>query len=51
MHVIYRVKQAGYVIRILVAVPQEYVNTYSTYRVAGWVGGLAHRKGGQWVSS
>jgi len=30
IHVIYRVNQAEYVIRILVAAPQEYVNTYST---------------------
>ena len=33
IHVIYRVIQAEYVIRILVAVSQEYVNTYSTYRL------------------
>jgi len=33
IHVICRVNQAEYVIRILVAVPQEYVNTYSTRRV------------------
>jgi len=33
LHVIYRVIQAEYVIRILVAASQEYVNTYSTRRV------------------
>jgi len=33
-HVIYRVNQAGYVIRFLVAASREYVNTYSTCRVA-----------------
>jgi len=33
IHVIYRVIQTEYVIRILVAVSQEYVNTYSTRRV------------------
>jgi len=32
-HVLYRVIQADYVIRILVAAAQEYVNTYSTRRV------------------
>ena len=32
IHVIYRVDQAEYVIRILVAAPQEYVNNYSTRR-------------------
>jgi len=31
--VIYSVKQAGNVIRIRVAVPEEYVNIYSTRRV------------------
>jgi len=30
---IYRVNSAEYVIRILVAVPQEYVNLYSTHRI------------------
>jgi len=30
----YRVQQAEYSLRILVAAPQEYVNTYSTGRVA-----------------
>jgi len=34
IHVICRVNRAEYVIRILVAVPQEYVNTCSTLRVA-----------------
>ena len=34
IHGIYRVAQAGYVIRILVAAPREYVNTYSTCRVS-----------------
>jgi len=33
IHVIYRVNQAEYVIRFLVAAPQEYVNTLSTSRV------------------
>jgi len=33
-HGIYRVNQAEYGIRILVAASQEYVNTYSTRRVA-----------------
>jgi len=33
IHVICRVNQAEYVIRILVAAPQECVNTYSTCRV------------------
>jgi len=33
MHVIYRVHQAEYGIRILVAASQEYANTYSTRRV------------------
>jgi len=33
--VIYRVRQAEYLIYILVAVSQEYVNTYSTPRVTG----------------
>jgi len=32
LHVIYRVNQAEYGIRILVAASQEYVNTYSTCR-------------------
>jgi len=32
IHVIYRVDQAEYVIHILVAAPQEYVNIYSTRR-------------------
>ena len=32
-HVICRVDQAEYVIRILVAASQEYVNTYSTCRL------------------
>jgi len=32
VHVIYRVDQAEWVIRIIVAAPQEYVNTYSTRR-------------------
>ena len=32
IHAIYRVNQAEYVIHILVAVPQEYVNTYLTRR-------------------
>jgi len=31
-HVIYRVNHAEYVIRILVAASQEYVNIYSTHR-------------------
>ena len=30
--VIRRVNQAGYAIRIPMAAPQEYVNTYSTFR-------------------
>ena len=33
--VMYRVNQAQYVIHILVAASQEYVNTYSTRRVRG----------------
>jgi len=33
LHIIYRVQQAEYGIRIRVAAPQEYVNTYSTRRV------------------
>jgi len=33
MHGIYRVEQAGYVIRIRVAASQECVNTYATRRV------------------
>ena len=33
IHVIRRVNQAEYVIRVLVAASQEYVNTYSTRRV------------------
>jgi len=33
IHAIYRVHQAEYGIRILVAASQEYVNTYSTRRV------------------
>ena len=32
IHGMYKVNQAEYAIRILVAVPQEYVNTYSTHR-------------------
>jgi len=32
IHAIHRVYQAEYVIRIRVAAPQEYVNTYSTRR-------------------
>ena len=34
IHVIYRVNQAEYVIRIRVVAPQEYVNIYSTRRVS-----------------
>jgi len=34
MHGMYRANQAGYSIRILVVVPQEYVDTDSTRRVA-----------------
>jgi len=34
VHVICRVDQAKYVIRILVAAPQEYVNTSPTRRIA-----------------
>jgi len=34
MHVIYRVSQSEYVICILVAAPQEYVNIYSSRRAA-----------------
>jgi len=33
IHVIYRVKQAEYVIHILAGAPQEYVNIYSTHRI------------------
>jgi len=33
IHVIYRVNRSEYIIRILIAAPQEYVNTYSTHRV------------------
>jgi len=33
----YRVRQAEYGIHIRVAASQEYVNPYSTCRVAGWV--------------
>jgi len=33
VHVIYRVSQAEYVIRIRVVAPQEYVNIYSTRRL------------------
>jgi len=33
MHAIYRGKQPEYVIRVIVAAPQEYVNIYSTRRV------------------
>jgi len=33
IYIIYRVNQGGYVIRILVAASQKYVNTYSTRRV------------------
>ena len=32
IHVIYRVNQVEYVVHILVVLPQEYVNTYSTRR-------------------
>jgi len=32
VHVLYRAHQSEYVIRILVAASQEYVNTYSTRR-------------------
>jgi len=46
IHAIYRVNQAEYVIRILVATPQEYVNTYSTCRVAALLKG----EGGDGVS-
>jgi len=35
IHVIYRVHQAEYGIRILVAASQEYVNTYSTCGLTG----------------
>ena len=35
IHVIYRVSQSEYVIRLLVAAPQEYLNIYSTHRAAG----------------
>jgi len=35
IHVIYRVGQAEYGIGILLAVSQEYVDTYSTRRVCG----------------
>jgi len=37
-HVIYRVNQAEYCIRIRVAASQEYVNIYSTCRLSGSVG-------------
>jgi len=40
MHVLCRVNQAEYAIRILKAAPQEYVNTYSTRRVLTWVGSV-----------
>jgi len=43
--VVYRVTQAEYVIRFFVAVPQEYVNTYSTRRVTtGWGGSNRHER-------
>jgi len=38
VHVIHRVHQAEHVIHMLVVAPQEYVNIYSTRRVA-------HRRG------
>jgi len=38
--VIYRVNQAEYVIRTLVAASQEYVNTYSTRRAVMFKGAL-----------
>ena len=37
-HVIYKVDQAEYGIRILVDASQEYVNTYSTCRTGRWGG-------------
>ena len=50
IHVIYRVNQAEYGIRILVAASQEYVNTYSTCRVTMpvWEARMltVHRRGG-----
>jgi len=35
IHIVYRVNQAKYVIHVLMAAPQEYVNIYSTSRVRG----------------
>jgi len=46
IHGICRVSQAEYAIRILVAAPQEYVNTFATCRTSSHVGlcSVSHRR-------
>ena len=51
IHVIYRVNQAEYAIRILVVASQEYVNTYSTRRVLGGGVPRGKHKGGEVCSA
>ena len=44
-HDVYRVTQAEYVIRILMAASQEYVNTYSSCRLSAQAGDAAPTTG------